>query len=78
MPGVCARAWESAIRGNNPRSVYQSISAIGAKIDGLAEWLTGERGYFNKGLMSNTASPEVLEKWQRWDAIERGDEEWPK
>ncbi len=58
--------------------VYRAIDAINGKIDGLAEWLTGERGYFNKGLTSNTAQPETLEKWRRWDEIERGDEEWPR
>ncbi len=40
--------------------LYQSISAIGAKIDGLAQWLTGEDGYFSRGYMSNTAQPETL------------------
>ncbi len=58
--------------------IYQSISAIGTKIDGLAEWLTCEHGYFSRGYMSNTAQPETLEKWRRWDAIGRGDEEWPE
>jgi hypothetical protein len=58
--------------------VYQSISAIGSKIDALAELLTGEEGYFGRGYAGNTARPAVLEKWRRWDAIERGDEEWPE
>ncbi len=57
--------------------VYQAISRIGGKIDDLAEWLTREQGYFGRGHMSHTASPEVLEKWRNWEAIERGDEEWP-
>jgi hypothetical protein len=58
--------------------VYRAIDATSAKIDGLAEWLTGESGYFSKGGMSHTAQPQVLEKWRRWDAIERGEEPWPR
>jgi hypothetical protein len=58
--------------------VYQSISAIGSKIDALAELLTGEEGYFSRGYASSTSQPAVLEKWRRWDAIERGDQEWPR
>jgi hypothetical protein len=58
--------------------IYQAISAIGSKIDGLAELLTGEQGYFSRGYASNTSQPAVLEKWRKWDAIEKGDEPWPK
>jgi hypothetical protein len=58
--------------------IYQSISAIGSKIDALAELLTGEEGYFSRGYLSSTSQPAVLEKWRRWDAIERGGEPWPR
>ncbi len=37
-------------------TVYQSISAIAGKIDGLAEWLTGEQGYFSRGYASSSAA----------------------
>ena len=57
--------------------VYQSISAIGSKIDALAEWLTGEEGYFRRGYASSTSQPAALEKWQRWARIEKGEEPWP-
>jgi hypothetical protein len=35
--------------------VYRSIDAINAKIDGLAEWLMREEGYFSRGYASNGA-----------------------
>jgi hypothetical protein len=58
--------------------VYQAISRINSKIDDLAQWLTGEENYFNRGIGGSTARPEVLQRWRHWDAIERGDEPWPK
>src|ERR1700689_3537869 len=58
--------------------VYQSSSAIGGKIDDLAELLTGEEGYFSRGYASSTSQPAVLETWRRWAAIERGEEPWPQ
>ena len=58
-------------------SVYGATEGIIRKIDELARWLTGEAGYFSRGYASKP-QPAVLEKWRRWDAIERGDEEWAK
>jgi hypothetical protein len=57
--------------------VYQAISRINGRIDDLAQWLTGEESYFNRGIGCSTARPEVLKRWERWAAIERGDEPWP-
>jgi hypothetical protein len=54
--------------------VYRAIDAINGKIDALAEWLTGEEGYFSRGYASSTSQPKTIEKWKRWDAMERGDE----
>lgn len=45
--------------------VYEAISAIGGKIDGLVELLTGEQGYFSRGYASSTSQPAVLEKWRQ-------------
>jgi hypothetical protein len=58
-------------------SAQAAIDAINRQIDGLAEWLTGERSYFTRGGMSHTAQPVVLEKWERWARIESGEEPWP-
>lgn len=58
--------------------IYRGIEAVSTKIDDLAQWLTGEKAYFSRDHMSNTAQPEALEHWRRWDAIERGDEPWPE
>jgi hypothetical protein len=58
--------------------VYQVISRINAKIDDLAEWLTGEENYFRRGIGGSSARPKVIEKWQRWARIEKGEEPWPK
>ncbi len=56
--------------------IYKAIDAICAKIDDLAGWLTGNREYFWAG--SSSATPAQLEYRRRWDAIERGEEEWPR
>jgi hypothetical protein len=43
--------------------------------------LTGEHAYLNRGALGITSRHAVLEKWRRWNAIERGDKpfpgEWP-
>ncbi len=44
----------------------------------LAERRDSPRGYLSRGFMSSSAQPEVLARWARWDAIERGDEPWPE
>jgi hypothetical protein len=87
MPGVDAmtRASTPIFSSKRPLNTcgclspfFPVLDTLHAKIDGLAEWLTGEQGYFSRGYMSNTAQPETLEKWRRWDAIERGDEPRPE
>jgi hypothetical protein len=58
--------------------MYRAIEAIHHKVDALAEWLTGEEGYFSRGYASSTSQPAVLEKWERWTRIEKGEEPWPE
>jgi hypothetical protein len=45
-------------------------------IDAVAKLLTGNEEYF-RGLGSS-ATDAQREHWKRWDAIERGENPWPK